>query len=183
MTFFDAVRELLDKIIRHQRIVLSEHKAVGRLWSLRLALRNHRILFGWAIFCIAIFGGLPASFRVVFAKCDIADPQDRMVEIALNTLRGWEYSLLAGLVVVLWNTIWFRLLEEHAEYSYDVWVAFILRQTADYFMWSIVIALLTSTMYNRIHDLILHPHRGQGVCRISFDWRLEDAWMFLRNST
>ena len=28
-----------------------------------------------------------------------------MVEIALNTLRGWEYSLIAGLAVVAQNTI------------------------------------------------------------------------------
>ena len=128
---------------------------VQRWWHpTRDALRVNVALFWFAGISFGVCGVVPLLWRGFLVWRPPAEPTSFLGKFGLDALRGWEYCLLFGVLPLAYNSIWFHVEGGRRPVAAQDWVPFLLRQSAEYFMWSIILSTFASLAYHGFYDQI-----------------------------
>jgi len=137
----------------------SEHNpapatTIGGFW---LDLDNTPGLAWFALVCVVFGGAVPATARIVLACIPGFNwhAESFGARVGLDALRSWQWSLVSGTLPLAYNVVWHRYVEGRAFGPRAQWLPFALKQCADFFLWGILLSIISAILFNAYKDPIL----------------------------
>ena len=127
---------------------------IGGFWA---DLDNTPRLAWFALGCVVVGGAVPAGVRITLACLHDFDwhAESFGARVGLDALRSWQWSLASGTLPLAYNVVWHRYVEGRAFGPRAQWLPFALKQCADFFLWGILLSIISAILSNAYKDPIL----------------------------